>query len=107
MLTGNKAPVAHALAKAIEYGEAGLREMRRLPDRAVDRGDQDKAIVRCYAHVKACERYLDNHRSFPPEPAETDIGPADPEAKTARASARAFAAPILAGFGYAPTQGRH
>jgi hypothetical protein len=97
---GNKAPIEHALAKAIEHGEAALQEMRRLPDRRTQRGAHDKAIVHCYAHVKAAERYLDNHRSYPLEPADTpDIEPADPEAKTARANVRAFAAVVAQGLG--------
>jgi hypothetical protein len=75
-LAGAKAPVAHALAKAIEHGEAAMRQLRALPDSAVDPEGHERCIRECHAHVKACDRYLDNHRSFPPEPADTpDIAP--------------------------------
>jgi hypothetical protein len=99
-LVGAKAPVGHALEKAIEHGEAAMRQLRALPDRAVDPEGHQRCVRECHAHVKACDRYLDNHRSFPPEPAETpDIGPPNPEAAKAREAVRAFAAVTLAGFG--------
>jgi hypothetical protein len=100
-LTGAKAPVGHALQKAMEHGEAAYREMKSLPDRAADPDRHDRCVRDAYAHVKACERYLDNYRSFPPEPAETPAIalPADPAAAKAREAVRAFAAVTLAGFG--------
>jgi hypothetical protein len=96
-LAGAKAPVAHALAKAIEHGEAAMRQLRALPDSAVDPEGHERCIRECHAHVKACDRYLDNHRSFPPEPADTpDIAP---PANPATATARALAAVVAQGLG--------
>jgi hypothetical protein len=99
-LAGAKAPVGHALEKAVEHCAAAMRQLQALPDRAADPEGHDHCVRQCHAHVKACDRYLDNHRSVPPEPADTpDIGPPNPEAATAREAVRAFAAVTLAGFG--------
>jgi hypothetical protein len=97
-LAGAEAPVAHALAKAVEHCEAATRQLRALPDRAANPEGHERCVRQCHAHVKACDRYLDH--SFPPEPAETpDIGPPNPEAAKAREAVRAFAAVTPAGFG--------
>jgi hypothetical protein len=102
LLAGVKAPVGHALEKAIEHGEAAMQQMRALPDRAADPEGHDRCIRECHAHLKACDGYLDNYRSFPPEPAETpDIAPPNPETAKARETVRAFAAVVAQGFGRA------
>jgi hypothetical protein len=89
-----------ALGKAIEHAEAALRQIRALPDPAADPEHHERCVRASHAHVKACNRYLENHRSFPPEPADTpEIAPPDPEARKARETVRAFAAATLAGFG--------